>query len=169
MKNLITIQNTIQAPITKAWEYYTSPEHIVHWNFASDDWCCPSAKGDIRTGGRFSSRMEAKDGSIGFNFGGLYTQVVPNQLLEYVMVDVGSEPDENSRHAKVRFESISPQETLITVEFEPENENPIEMQKGGWQSILNNFKLYTEQVYEDETTMMAVNATISATMINPLI
>jgi uncharacterized protein YndB with AHSA1/START domain len=165
MTNPITITNTVLAPITNVWVCYTRPAHITKWNFASLDWCCPRASGDLKAGGRFSSRMEAKDGSMGFNFGGIYTAVAINKLIGYTMVDADKEPDVNSRKATIEFESISSTETKITVNFEPENENPVEMQKGGWQSILDNFKKHTEEEYQAEITTIATSATISITLI----
>jgi uncharacterized protein YndB with AHSA1/START domain len=168
MLNPITIQNTILAPISTTWECYTQPEHIKNWNFASDDWCCPSTTNDLKVGGVFSSRMEAKDGSIGFDFGGYYTAVENQKLICYTMGKPEGDPVELARKVEVIFEKISEEETKITINFEPETENSVEMQRSGWQSILDNFKKYTEQVYQDQTTMMAVNATISSTLINPL-
>jgi uncharacterized protein YndB with AHSA1/START domain len=165
LNNSITIQAIIQSNISKVWYYYTSPQHVTGWNFASLDWCCPSATNDLKVGGVFSSRMEAKDGSFGFDFGGFYTQVENEKLICYTMGKPEGEPVELARKVEVIFETISDEETKITVNFEPETENPIEMQQVGWQSILDNFKQYTEQVYQDQTTMMAVNATISSTLI----
>jgi uncharacterized protein YndB with AHSA1/START domain len=161
----ITIHNIIVAPIETTWECYTQPVHIKNWNFASDDWCCPSATNDLRVGGVFSSRMEAKDGSMGFDFGGYYTAVENQKLICYTMGKPEGDPEEYARKVEIVFESISSIETQITINFEPESENPIEMQKDGWQSILDNFKKYTRQMYQDQTTMMAVNATISSTLI----
>lgn len=132
----ITIEATINAPITKVWEKWTLPEHIVNWNFASDDWCCPKAENDLRVGGKFVSRMEAKDKSFGFDFGGTYDAVKKNELIGYKMDD--------GRKASVKF--IAKGITTSVIEtFEPENENPVEMQRGGWQAILNNFKQYAEK------------------------
>ena len=130
----INIETVVKAPVEKVWEGYTNPTHIVHWNFASDDWCCPRAENDLRVGGKFSSRMEAKDGSVGFDFGGTYEEVVPMERLVYSFGD---------RKATVLF-SQEGTETKVVVSFDPETENPIEMQRSGWQTILNNFKEYTE-------------------------
>jgi uncharacterized protein YndB with AHSA1/START domain len=138
--NPITVQVTVKRPLSKVWDYYNLPEHVTGWNFASDDWCCPSARSDLRVGGSFSSRMEAKDGSSGFDFGGFYTDIIDQSLIKYTM----GEPENPSRKAEVRFESLSDDETKVTVQFEPENENPVEMQQAGWQSILDNFKKYTQ-------------------------
>jgi uncharacterized protein YndB with AHSA1/START domain len=141
----ITISTTIQAPIAKAWEYYTKPEFITQWNFASPDWCCPRASGDLKAGGRFSSRMEAKDGSMGFDFGGVYTAFEINKLIGYTMIDADQEPDENSRTATVNFEPVSDNETQVTISFDPEMTNSLELQQNGWQAILDNFKKVTQE------------------------
>ena len=130
----ITVETIVQAPIEKVWETYTNPEHIVNWNFATPDWCCPKAENDVRVGGKFSSRMEAKDGTVGFDFGGTYDEVVPMQKLAYTF---------GERKASVEFFNQI-ESTKVVVLFDPENENPIEMQRSGWQTILNNFKEYTE-------------------------
>jgi uncharacterized protein YndB with AHSA1/START domain len=140
LNNPITVQVTLKAPISKAWDCYTQPQHIIGWNFASDDWQCPKSENDIRVGGVFTSRMEAKDGSVGFDFCGFYTAVIDHELIEYTM----GTPQNPDRKAEVKFESISEGETKVTVSFEPEQENPIEMQQTGWQSILDNYKKYTE-------------------------
>lgn len=131
----ITITDTVNSPVDKVWERWTVPEHITQWNFAAEDWHCPKAENDLRTGGRFSSRMEARDGSFGFDFGGIYDEVVPHKTIAYTMGD--------GRKVKTTFESQGNQ-TKITTVFDAENENPIDMQKAGWQAILNNFKKYTE-------------------------
>jgi uncharacterized protein YndB with AHSA1/START domain len=132
----ITVATTISAPIETVWKAYTSPEDIVQWNAASDDWHTTAATVDLRVGGAFSSRMEAKDGSMGFDFAGTYTQVVENQLIEYAFGD---------RTAQVEFEAGS-EGVTVRVSFEPENEYPVEQQQYGWQSILNNFKRHVEAV-----------------------
>jgi uncharacterized protein YndB with AHSA1/START domain len=134
-KTVITIGATVNAPVEKVWEYWSKPEHIMKWNAASDDWHTPRAENDLRTGGTFSSRMEAKDGSWGFDFGGVYDNVVTHERISYTMgdgrkVDVIFTPEGNS--------------TKIEESFEAEETNPVEMQRGGWQSILDNFKKYTE-------------------------
>jgi len=131
----ITVETTVKAPVEKVWDFWSAPEHITKWNTASDDWHTPSAVNDLRTGGRFSARMEAKDGSFGFDFGGIYDTVQQHQLIEYTMGD--------GRKVSVRFDSKG-SETHITETFEAEGTNPIEMQRGGWQAILDNFKKYTE-------------------------
>lgn len=132
---IITVEATVNAPVAKAWDTYTNPEHITKWNFASDDWQCPWAKNDMRVGGTYSARMEAKDGSFGFEFGATYTEINEGKNFTYVMGD--------GRKCTVSF---TPQgnATHVAVTFDAENQNPVEMQKGGWQAILNNYKKYTE-------------------------
>ena len=126
-----------EAPIEALWDSYTNPDKITNWNFANDDWRCPWAKVDLREGGSFSSRMEAKDGSFGFEFGGIYQKIETNKLLEYIM--------EDGRTVEVNFsrrEGISE----VIQKFMPENENSYYLQRDGWQAILNNFKKYTESL-----------------------
>ena len=130
----VTVKVTIEKPVDLVWAYYTTPEDIVRWNFASDDWHTPSARVDLRVGGSFSSRMEAKDGSAGFDFEGIYTRVIENELLEYEFGD---------RHALVTF-IPSAGSTTVEVLFETEDENSVELQRGGWQAILVNFKEFAE-------------------------
>lgn len=132
----ITVQAIINAPIEKVWEYWTKPEHIVKWAFASDDWEAPSAQNDLRDGGAFNTVMAAKDKSTSFNFNGVYTSVKEHELIEY---DI-----EGGRHVKTEF-APTPEGIRITQTFEPEHENPEEMQRSGWQAILDNFKKYVEQ------------------------
>jgi uncharacterized protein YndB with AHSA1/START domain len=134
-KTTITVEITVNAPIEKVWEYWTKPEHIMQWNNASDDWHTPSATNHLRIGGKFTCRMEAKDGSFGFDFWGIYDEVITNELIVYTMGD--------GRKAKVIFTSIG-DSTKVVETFEAENENSIELQRGGWQAILNNFKKYAE-------------------------
>jgi uncharacterized protein YndB with AHSA1/START domain len=134
-KTIITIETTVNAPVEKVWEYWTKPEHITQWSFASDDWHTPSAENDLRPGGKFASRMEAKDGSAGFDFGGAYDAVTPNEYIEYTMDD--------GRKVKIHF-SGDGDKTRVTETFEAEDTHSIEMQQGGWQAILDNFKKYTE-------------------------
>jgi len=131
----ITIETTINADVNKVWDFYVAPEHITKWNFASDEWYCPSAENDLRVGGKFKSRMEAKDGSFGFDFEGVYDEVVDRGKISYAMPD--------SRQVITNFESLG-EKTKVTSAFDAENENPVEMQRVGWQSILNNFKKYVE-------------------------
>ncbi len=134
-KSIITVENTILAPVQKVWELWTTPRHITKWNNASDDWHTPFAENDLRVGGKFLSRMEAKDSSFGFDFGGVYDEVKPNELITYTIGD--------GRKVTVIFSSIG-NETKVTTTFETEDTNPIEMQRGGWQAILDNFKKYAE-------------------------
>lgn len=133
--NQITVQSTISADQKKVWDYYTKPEHIIHWNFASDDWQCPWAKNDLRVGGKYSARMEAKDGSFGFEFEATYDNITDQKSFTYTM--------EDGRKASVALEPIG-NKTQVTVKFDAEDQNPVEMQQGGWQAILDNFKKYTE-------------------------
>lgn len=131
----ITVKASIQSPVEKVWQLWTDPGHIVNWNHASEDWHSPRATNDLRKGGKFSSRMEARDGSRGFDFEGIYDQVVEPRLIEYTMSD--------GRKVKVEFLSRGDQTQVIET-FDPEASNPVELQKQGWQSILNNFKKYVE-------------------------
>lgn len=132
----ITVKNTIEAPISKVWDYWTQPEHIVKWNNASEDWHTPHAENDLRKGGKFLSRMEAKDGSFAFDFEGTYDQVEKYKVIAYTMPD--------KRKVKITF-SENGQKTSVTEIFDAESENSVEMQKTGWQAILDNFKKYVEQ------------------------
>lgn len=125
----ISVQVLVKAPIEKVWLAYTTPKDIIQWNAASDDWHTTSSRVDLRPGGEFSSRMEAKDGSFGFDFSGTYTKVIDKQLIEYTFGD---------RHAMVRFDQ-DPDGVRVTVEFDSENENSIDEQILGWQNILDNF------------------------------
>lgn len=130
----ITVQASINADKNKVWDYYTNPEHITQWNFADPSWHCPSAKNDMRVGGTYLARMEAKDGSFGFDFEAVYTDIKDGEQFSYEF---------GGRMATVTFEPANDQ-TEVTVTFDAETENPVELQRGGWQSILNNFKNYTE-------------------------
>lgn len=134
-KTVITVETNINATIEKVWEYFTKPEHIIKWNNASDEWHTPRAENDLRTGGSFVYRMEAKDGSFGFDFGGVYDEVEPNKCIKYILSD--------GRKVEIVF-TADGNGTKMTENFEAENTNSIELQKGGWQSILENFKKYTE-------------------------
>ena len=134
-RTVITVESTVNAPVEKVWKYWTLQEHITQWNNASDDWHTPRAQNDVRTGGTFSIRMEAKDGSFGFDFGGVYDAVKNNETIEYTMGD--------GRKVQVQFASQG-SKTKVTESFEAESTNSEEMQKGGWQAILDNFKKYTE-------------------------
>jgi uncharacterized protein YndB with AHSA1/START domain len=135
MKNPITVETTVHAPIEKVWKYWNEPAHITKWCQASPDWHAPAATNDLKNGGKFSTTMAAKDGSMSFDFGGVYDLVKINELIEYTMGD--------GRAAKIIFTKTG-DATKIVESFEPEGENPREMQQGGWQAILNSFKLYTE-------------------------
>ena len=131
----ITVETTVNAPVEKVWKFFTDPLHIVHWYNASPDWHAPHAENDLRVGGKFLTRMEARDGSFGFDFIGVYDEVKENQLIAFTMGD--------GRKANIIF-SENANETKVIETFETENENPIELQRGGWQAILDNFKKYTE-------------------------
>ncbi len=126
----LTITTTVQSTIEKAWDFYTNPEHIVKWNFANDEWQCPSASNDLRPGGKYAARMEAKDGSFGFDFEAIYDEVEIGKMFKYTMSD--------NRTVVTTF-SQQGEEVIITTIFDAETENPIEMQQAGWQAILDNF------------------------------
>ena len=131
----INIETLISADVKKVWDCWTKSEHITKWNFASDDWHCPSAENDLKVGGKFKSRMEAKDGSFGFDFEGVYDEVVDHKKIAYTMPD--------SRQVITYLENLG-DKTKVTTTFDAENENPVELQRTGWQSILDNFKKYVE-------------------------
>jgi len=135
-KKVITVESTVNAPAEKVWEYFTKPDHIIKWCSPSEDWHTPRSENNLRVGGRFLSRMEAKDGSVGFDFGGTYDAVTPNKYIEYTMDD--------GRKVKVTF-SADGNKTKVSESFEAETMNSVEMQRGGWQAILDNFKKYTEE------------------------
>lgn len=135
MATSVTVATPINAPLEKVWEYYTKPEHIVNWNSASEDWHTPKAENDLREGGKFLSRMESKDGTEGFDFTGEYTKVVPNSFIEYVM-------DDGRKVAVVLNDENG--STEVQVKFDLETENTEELQKQGWQAILDSFKNYVE-------------------------
>ena len=135
-KNKITIEAQVKAEVKKVWNYWTAPERITQWNFASPEWQCPSASNDLRKGGKYIARMEAKDGSFGFDFEAVYNDVVPEKRLSYVMSD--------GREAVTTFERAG-EYTIVTTIFDAENTHPIDFQKAGWQAILDNFKNYTER------------------------
>ena len=130
----ITIETMVKAPIDKVWRAYTSPEDIIQWNAASDDWHTTSSSVELRVGGTFSSRMEAKDGSFGFDFAGTYTKIVPNELIEYVFDD---------RSASVEFMQTN-DGVKVRITFVAETEHTIEQQEEGWQAILNKFAKHVE-------------------------
>lgn len=133
---VITIEATVNAPITKVWQYWNEPAHIKQWAFAADTWHAPNAANDLRIGGKFSTTMAAKDGSASFDFWGIYTEVIENELIAYEM--------EDGRKVKITF-SEQNGVTHVVETFDPENENPLEMQRDGWQAILNNFKAHAER------------------------
>lgn len=134
-KTSITVEALVNAPIEKVWACWSEPKHITKWCQASDDWHAPYADNDLRTGGKFRTTMAAKDGSMSFDFDGVYSNVKHHEVIEYDMAD--------GRKVKITF-SPKGKETKVTETFEAEATNPIEMQRGGWQAILDNFKKYTE-------------------------
>lgn len=136
-KNRITVQTSINKPIQTVWKCWITPADIEKWNAASDDWHTTKAKNDIQTGGIFSYRMEAKDGSFGFDCDGTYTKVIDYKTIEYTMAD--------GREATVVFKERDNKTELVET-FDAENENPIELQRNGWQAILDNFKKHVEQI-----------------------
>jgi uncharacterized protein YndB with AHSA1/START domain len=136
MKNpQIHIEASISAPLEKVWSRWTEPEHITQWNFASPDWQCPNASNDLKVGGKYVARMEAKDGSFGFDFEGTYREVMLQKKLVYALAD--------GRQVSTTFTSQGAV-TKVETTFDAETQNSKEMQKSGWQAILNNFKKYTE-------------------------
>lgn len=131
----ITVEATVKAPISKVWKMWNEPEHITKWCHANDDWHAPHAENDLKTGGKFTTTMAAKDGSFSFDFGGTYTKVNEHETIEYTMGD--------ERKVSIKFDGDNNQ-TKITETFEAESQNPEDMQRDGWQAILNNFKKYAE-------------------------
>jgi len=134
-KTIIIVETTVQAPIETVWRFWTEPSHIIHWNNASEDWLTTRAENDLRVDGRFLSRMEARDGSQGFDFSGKYTRVELHKQIESTLDD--------GRNVQVLFVPRG-NVTAVTEAFEAEQENSVELQKEGWQAILNNFKKYVE-------------------------
>jgi len=132
----ITIETTVKAPVEKVWENWNKPEHIIQWNSASPDWHTPSAENDLRVGGQLKSRMEARDGSMGFDFAGTYTEVKENEKLAYTLGD--------GRNVEVIFTPVEGG-THIKETFDAENQNSLEMQRMGWQAILDSFRVYAEK------------------------
>lgn len=132
----ITIETIINAPLNKVWLSWITPSDITQWNFASDDWRCPEASVDLKIGNKFSYRMEAKDGSMGFDFEGVFTSINENQSIEYVLAD--------DRKVLVTFEETK-DGIIVSETFDAESENAAEQQKQGWLCILNNFKKFVEQ------------------------
>lgn len=135
MTTKITVSAIINEPLLKVWNYWTSPEHITKWNFADPSWQCPKAENDLKVGGKYFARMEAKDGSFGFDFEAIYDVVIDQKELTYTMGD--------GRKASTLFENKS-NNTIVTTTFDAENENAVDLQQTGWQMILNNFKNYVE-------------------------
>lgn len=138
-KTAITVEALVKAPIEKVWKSWSEPGHITQWCQASDDWHAPYAENDLRKDGKFKTTMAAKDGSASFDFEGVYTNVQENKVIEYVMAD--------GRTVKITF-SANGDETQVTETFDAESFHPIEVQRGGWQAILDNFKKYTEVLTE---------------------
>ena len=130
----ITVQTVVNANAKKVWDFYNNPKHIIHWNFADPSWHCPNAENDMRVGGKYKARMEAKDGSFGFDFETIYTEIQDGKQFS---------TEFGGRTSTVQFNDLERQ-TEVVITFDPENENPIEMQRGGWQAILDNFKKYVE-------------------------
>ncbi|MEX2592617.1 MAG: SRPBCC domain-containing protein [Anditalea sp.] len=141
-KTSITVETNINAPVEKVWKIWTEPKHITKWNSASEDWHTPRAENDLEVGKKFLSRMEAKDGSAGFDFEGVYEDVKTHELIAYTLGD--------DRKVRIIFTSEG-NSTKVTETFDAENTNPIEMQQSGWQAILDNFKQYVESLDELET------------------
>lgn len=136
MNNQITISATVNAPVAKVWEAMTQAEHITKWNFAHESWHCPKAKGNVEEGGTFSYRMEAKDGSGGFDFAGTYDEIKKHEKIAYHLDD--------TRKVLTTF-SDAGNATTVTQSFDPDHQAPHEMQQMGWQAILNNMKKYVEE------------------------
>lgn len=136
-KQSITIKTTINLPVESVWRYFTEPEHIKNWNNASDDWHTTEAENDLQIGGKFRSRMEAKDGSFGFDFSGVYDDIKLHEKIAYTI--------EDGRKVVIIFK-CEEESTDITETFDAESENSLEMQKAGWQAILDNFKKYVEEI-----------------------
>jgi len=134
---MITVQTVIQADRATVWACYTAPEHIINWNAASDDWCCPSASNELRVGGRYSARMESRDQTMGFDFEAVYDEVMPIERLVYTIAD--------GRKVSILF-STRDEQTTVTIHFEAETVHPEALQQQGWQSILDRFKHYVERV-----------------------
>ena len=131
----ITIQANVSADLEKAWDCYTLPEHIINWNFADPSWHCPKAENDMQIGGTYKARMEAKDGSFGFDFEGVYTKIVKGRRIEYAFGD---------RRATVEF-LPNGDRIMIRVSFDPETTHSLDQQRAGWQSILDNYAKYTSR------------------------
>lgn len=163
-RKAITVKTTINAPVEKVWIYWTNPKHIIHWNHASHDWYTPRAENDLRTGGKFLYRMEARDGSGGFDFAGEYTRIVLLKQIKYTLGD--------GRNVQISF-SASGNESRVKETFEVEQDNTIELQQEGWQAILDNFRNYVER--SDKLERLHYEVIINAhpeyvytTMIDPI-
>ena len=137
MKNPITVEATINASVEKVWQCWTTPKHIMEWNHAGDDWHCPKSENDLKVGGKFSATMAAKDGSFSFDFWGIHDEVKANEFIASTMGD--------ERKMEVKFITDG-NATKVVESFEPETENPIEIQQQGWQMILDNFKKHVESI-----------------------
>lgn len=134
-KTVITVEAKIDAPVEKVWEAWNEPAHITQWCSASEEWHTPKSENDLRPGGQFLSRMEARDGSMGFDFSGIYDEVIQNKFISYTIAD--------GRKVEITFTDKDGQ-TYVSESFEAEGTNPVEMQQGGWQAILDSFKRYAE-------------------------
>jgi uncharacterized protein YndB with AHSA1/START domain len=134
--NPIKVKALVDAPLSQVWNKWTNPQDVMEWNNASDDWHTPFARNDLRIGGKFLYRMESRDGQNGFDFSGVYREVVPEQSIAYTLDD--------GRSASVQFAVQGPA-ILVTEMFDPEKETPIELQRAGWQAILDNFKRHVEK------------------------
>ena len=135
MSERVVIEALVNKPRQAVWHLFNQPEHVTNWNFASDDWYCPHAENDLRVGGRLCYRMEAKDGSMGFDYEGIYDAVTDGALVSYSLLD--------GRQVQTTFEDAG-DATKVTTTFVAEAENPVDMQRMGWQAILDNFKRYAE-------------------------
>jgi uncharacterized protein YndB with AHSA1/START domain len=132
----ITLQITVAVSLETAWKYWTNPQHIQQWNFADPSWHCPAATNDLRIGGSFNYRMAARDGSFAFDFEGIYDAVEPEALIAYHLAD--------GRSVRITFESTNDEQVIVTQTFDAETENPIDMQRSGWQAIMDNYKRLVE-------------------------
>ena len=135
-RQIIEVKANINAALDQVWEKWTQAQHVIHWNFAHESWCCPSAEVDFKEGGSSNYRMEAKDGSFGFNLIATFNAIIPQ---EYIASSL-----EDGRKVEVKFASNG-QQTILVQRFEPETQNPLELQQQGWQAILDQFKRYCEQ------------------------
>lgn len=153
----ITVESIVNAPVAKVWEYWNKPEHITEWCQASDDWHAPYAENDLKVGGKFKTTMAAKDGSFSFDFGGVYSKVEQHKAIEYKMDD--------GREVRIKFTEAG-NGTAIAETFDAENTNPAEMQRAGWQAILDNFARYTEKNEADITRYQEPDASSALTVLN---